>query len=359
MRVRRTPNYYKQLDALRFFAVLSVMVAHWIVWNTDSFIVSQIPWSHGVLFFFVLSGFLITEILLKSKSKIDAGFQTMQHAVKTFLIRRTLRIFPLYYFVILVLYFLNFENTRDLLPYLLSYSTNIYQSITNEYIGSFSHFWSLAVEEQFYLFWPIVVLLIAQRKIGSIIIGTVIISVSLRIATQIVFPEKMLLAQYFTPTVMYSLGIGGLLAYMKNRKPAWFKLLSANYLLAPLLIIAYFVIRYYKWVPSPWNFFTDEFLYVIISALIIARAVGSGYKFLGKLFLESPILIHLGQITYGLYVFHLFAAPVIAEYILPLGYYPQSKEEYWIWYFVFTLLLAELSYFIIERPINGLKKHFT
>ena len=105
-------QYYKQLDALRFFSVLLVMIAHWIAWDTSNAFVKSFHWGNGVIFFFVLSGFLITEILYKQKTQIETGSTNLSKALKNFYFRRTLRIFPIYYLLILFLFFVNYKNTR-------------------------------------------------------------------------------------------------------------------------------------------------------------------------------------------------------------------------------------------------------
>lgn len=94
-------QYYKQLDALRFFSVLMVMIAHWVAWDTSNEFIRSFHWGNGVIFFFVLSGFLITEILYKQKLEIEKGNSSFYSSLKNFYFRRTLRIFPIYYLLII------------------------------------------------------------------------------------------------------------------------------------------------------------------------------------------------------------------------------------------------------------------
>src|ERR1700741_2978178 len=119
-------THYKQLDSLRFFSVLAVMIGHWISWDTNGFILKEFHWGNGVIFFFVLSGFLITEILIRQRSSIEGGLRTLGQVLKNFYVRRTLRIFPVYYLLIFFLFYVNYKHTRELFPYLVSYTTNIY-----------------------------------------------------------------------------------------------------------------------------------------------------------------------------------------------------------------------------------------
>jgi peptidoglycan/LPS O-acetylase OafA/YrhL len=110
----------------------------------------------GVHIFFALSGFLISENLLKQKTKI-VGFKGLGRAFKIFYIRRSLRIFPIYYLVIILLLIVPVVILADYVLWYLFYAVNIMISRQHEWPGMFSHLWSLAVEEQFYLFWPAII----------------------------------------------------------------------------------------------------------------------------------------------------------------------------------------------------------
>src|SRR4051812_27146072 len=119
-------NHIPQLDGLRFFAIAMVMVAHWLQWRLYNPFLVSFPFTHGVILFFVLSGFLITKILLNHK--IETREKSHSFFLKNFYIRRFLRIFPIYYGLLFFLFAIDYENTRDLSPWLFSYSVNIYQS---------------------------------------------------------------------------------------------------------------------------------------------------------------------------------------------------------------------------------------
>jgi peptidoglycan/LPS O-acetylase OafA/YrhL len=355
-------KYYKQLDSLRFFSVLSVMIGHWMGWDSDNFLIKTFHWGNGVIFFFVLSGFLITEILYNEKTEIETGNKTFFQSLKTFYIKRTLRIFPIYYLLIIYLFYINYKNTREIFPYLITYTSNILEAKTNNYVGEFNHFWSLAVEEQFYIIWPIFILLISKKHLLKFICGTIILSIISRICFIIIAPDKWMAASYLTNNVMFALGIGALLAYIKNARRSLFNKISSSMWLAPLVGAIYILLLYKivrkDYVPSI-NFILDELVFCILSALVISRAVGDGYKYVAKFILENKNFTHLGQISYGLYVYHLFAIPTYWDYIAPkLSLHTDKKETAWMLYFLFTWLCAEISYIIIEQPFNYLKKYF-
>jgi peptidoglycan/LPS O-acetylase OafA/YrhL len=355
-------NYYKQLDSLRFFSVLAVMIGHWISWDTENYFVKTFHWGNGVMFFFVLSGFLITEILYNQKTEIESGNETFFQSIKKFYVRRTLRIFPIYYLLIFFLFYINYKNTRETFPYLVTYTSNILQAKTNAYVGDFNHFWSLAVEEQFYITWPFFILLTPKKHTLKFILATIFLSfVSRSIYIQMA-PDRWMAAGYLTNNVMFALGIGALLAYIKGNKKEVFNKISESMWLGPMVFIVY-VLSFYKiahknYFPSI-NFLFDEVLFCLFSALVIARAVGNNYKYFCKFVLENKNFTHLGQISYGLYLFHLFAIPTYWDWIAPkLGLHTDKKETAWMLYFLFTWLTAEISYIIIEQPFNYLKKYF-
>ena len=150
-------KYIRELDGVRAVAIILVMLFHY-------YYLLEVGWI-GVQLFFVLSGYLITTILLKDKDQ-EKGFY-----LKRFYWRRALRIFPLYY-AYLGIFFLAFlfygypAFFPDLAPFLFSYTYNIYPLVHNfELNPVFTHFWSLSVEEQFYLFWPFVIYHLNRKQL--------------------------------------------------------------------------------------------------------------------------------------------------------------------------------------------------
>ena len=141
----RPVGHMPQLDSLRAVAVAAVIVHHYIPggWGPGADI--------GVKLFFTLSGFLITGLLMRSRRACIDGRQTLRGAIGRFYTRRFLRIFPLYYLVIAIALVAGIPPTRDILGSLLSYTLNIHMARQGWYEANFAHFWSLAVEEQFYL----------------------------------------------------------------------------------------------------------------------------------------------------------------------------------------------------------------
>jgi len=160
-------KYYEKIDGLRFVAIFFVLVEHFAFFLGRYISAGY----YGVDLFFVISGFLITSILLKPNEK------TFKTNYKNFLGRRTLRIFPIYYLTILILWVLNLHMIRDKLAWFVTYSFNYAWVLYNLPLSPVTHFWSLCVEEQFYLFWPLIVLSLKsrQQKLMILIIGIVVL----------------------------------------------------------------------------------------------------------------------------------------------------------------------------------------
>jgi peptidoglycan/LPS O-acetylase OafA/YrhL len=129
-----------QLDGLRFFAILMVLIAHWLQWQTNKPIYKAFPFTEGVTLFFVLSGYLITDILLRNKLKYEQLSISKLPLIRVFYIRRILRIFPIYFLTIFFLLFISYRNIKEIFPWLATFSSNIYMSFKSEYMGDFNHF---------------------------------------------------------------------------------------------------------------------------------------------------------------------------------------------------------------------------
>lgn len=355
-------KYYSQLDGIRCFAIISVMIGHWISWDSTNPILKNAPWGHGVILFFVLSGYLISNILFEQKEKIDSGEISIRESFKTFYIRRFLRIFPLYYLLIIYLYYINYSNTRELFPWLVTYTSNIKQNISGNYVGDFNHFWSLAVEEQFYILWPLLVFYLPKDRIRNVMIILVTISFLSRLTCYLISPGNWMLAAYFTPNLFLPLILGAFISYTKRYQIKTFHLLTNSILLysiAIIYVLCYYVFHF-KLHFNPFDMIFDEYLFSIMCVFIVAKAATNSFSHLSKFILEHELVVFTGKISYGLYIFHLFVIGFFWNYLameFKLGI--ENKHAMWFTYFITTYILAILSYYILEKPFNNLKKYFS
>ena len=347
--------YIKQLDGIRCFAVLGVLIFHLI--GPTSFILNKIPFGYGVNLFYVLSGFLITKILFVVK---DKGGNNYLLDFRNFFIRRSLRIFPIYYLTILFLYIIKFQNYKEVHYWVISYTTNIWACLEKPVLGSYNHLWSLAVEEQFYLFWPFLILIIDRRKLKGLIIITIISSLLFKTGLYICNGFWTPAINAFTLSCMDTLGLGAFLAYsLHYDKPFYYKYFLNKYLFGSIFLIYFFtmIIPIFPsqiWIPA---IFANT-LFSFVAVMIVAPSVTDSYKGIIKLILENPIVVHIGKISYGLYLYHLFM-PDLYNYLNSLGYFTGNTDNFrYAFYFVACFLIAEFSWFVVEKPILKLKSKF-
>jgi peptidoglycan/LPS O-acetylase OafA/YrhL len=354
-------NYKIQIDGLRFFAIISVMIGHWMAWDTEDPFLKNAPWGHGVILFFVISGYLITDILLNQKEKLEKKESTLGRALKVFYTRRFLRIFPIYYLVIFYLYHIDYPKARELFPWLATYTSNIYSSVTNEYAGNFHHFWSLAVEEQFYVLWPLMIFIIPRKHLLKFFVVVMILSFCSRAGCVLLFPGKWMLAAYFTPNLFLPLVLGALLAYIKRQNVVWFYnfFKPAWALIGLLLYSVIFYLFGYKFHTYAYIQILDEYIFAVVATFFVATASIGGFTTLTAWLLENKVVNYIGRISYGVYVYHLFVINFFWDVFTKEAHIgTDSKETARVFYFLICFAIATLSFYIIEKPINSLKNKF-
>jgi peptidoglycan/LPS O-acetylase OafA/YrhL len=175
----KNKGYMIQLDSLRALAVLSVSLLHFTPDVPNSFASSLKPiylLFHGVPLFFVLSGFLITAILLRCRDIIRSNNQSVGFTLRRFYIRRFLRIFPIYYLTLFVTALI-FKQVRSAFFWHLTYTTNIMVFLRDAWDTTSTHFWTLSMEEQFYIIWPCIILLAPKKHLLKAILATVLLAV--------------------------------------------------------------------------------------------------------------------------------------------------------------------------------------
>jgi peptidoglycan/LPS O-acetylase OafA/YrhL len=357
-------KYMPQLDSLRAFAIFSVMLVHWL--PEDFLIQKTFVGNMGLKMFFVLSGFLITKILVQNKQKITEKKITVSRYFKQFYIRRTLRIFPVYYATLLIIYILDVFPVRESWQWHATYMSNWFLYFKGDWYGWTSHFWTLSVEEQFYLLWPIVILVTPISRLKLVLYSTILLSVVFKLFC---YYNNVPLIEILTPSCFDAFAIGGILAHQSLvlTKEEFKK----HYLLSnPLFfvgIIGYaFLILINHTSDSGWlgsnNLFWEVFhsaIGAIIFVFIIAKASVGFSGITGKI-LENKLLIYLGKVSYSSYIFHELM-PQLADWLYQsIGVNkPQDVYVNFGVYFILTIALSTLSWYVLESPMLKLKRKFS
>jgi peptidoglycan/LPS O-acetylase OafA/YrhL len=358
--------YMPQLDALRFLAVLGVMVAH--NWHPRRlpWLLGDLDWAGlGVRLFFVLSGFLITGTLLGCRNMAETNSQPATVFLQQFYIRRFLRICPIYYLVVFILILTDVPPARDIWPWLMTYTTNFYITLNNEWVGRMGHFWTLAVEEQFYLIWPWLVLFAPRKWLLPTIIGMIPLSSAYRLYAYRNFPFDIGAMDFKAATLILAnvdiLAVGALLSLMWNSSLAKETLqLYLTRLILPFGLTIYVIclVLFHHRLKPAFFFVIGDFAAALICAWLVSSAALGFKGKLGKL-LMSPILRYLGKISYGLYVYHylmpLILVPIFRHFGVTL-HVPGLLN--FILSTLLTIAIASLSWWLFELPINNLKRYF-
>ena len=364
-RTRNTSSHYMpQLDGLRAFAVGAVLIHHFF----------QPPRFGGVDFallgvwlFFGLSGFLITGILLRLRDQIhDRGYPASL-ALRQFYVRRVLRIFPLYYLVLFGVAAFDLGDVHDTIFWHLSYMSNYLFSTRQQWGQLTAHFWSLSVEEQFYILWPALILFAGERFLPKMIITAIAIGPIFRTVAHLL-DFNWIARLTVSPASLDALGLGALLAYCLhhlNDKPALLKTLDQwiCWFGAPGLILlfclqrleAYHLVHHVT--ENSW--FIEPTLWALLFVWLIKRASSGFIGFAGKI-LESKPLVYTGKISYGIYIYHPFV-----YFLLPILFYRTGINFFLLPTLLqfslavgSTVAIAALSWRFIESPINSLKNRF-
>jgi peptidoglycan/LPS O-acetylase OafA/YrhL len=367
-------KYFTEFDSLRFFAAQLTCFYHTILLKRQVGInalpdLFQSSWgTNAVTFFFVLSGFIITLLLVREKR------ETGNVDIRKFYLRRIFRIWPLYYLIIIVglvvfpivfsikqqgSLFAGYDtlNTVDYLGY-FSFLANLGKTgvLSNVLIISFT--WSVSVEEQFYIFWPWVL-----KKLKKPIYG--IASVALAFFLVRYVPYYILKSKDLHNYLMYfrfdCMAIGGIAAILFTSKIDWIdRYLTQRWALKSLAGVCIVLTL----MPS---FLSENYLVEIYSVFYGLLLLALGMQAHRVQWLNHPWLRHLGKISYGIYMYNGFACFFALKIAFRLGgnsweplahRYSFVNIAYYLLATILTIGLAHLSYTYFETPFLKLKDRF-
>lgn len=353
--------HLKGLNGIRAIAAMAVLIAH-ITLNLEAFGLNPHIFGtyddgsprnldlagYGVSMFFVLSGFLITYLLWEEKERQSIN-------IKKFYLRRILRIWPLYYAYMLACFiayfFFDIDFNTASVPYYLFYAANVPFIIGVE-LPFLGHFWSLGVEEQFYLFWPWI-----NKWTKPVIKRVSLLLIGILIGTKIylhLFSPNSIVESIIHVTRFHCMLIGAYAAILFREKHQLFIRIATNKWVQSVMWLAIFLAAINRFHIA--SFLDTEILSFVTAIIIIGQVTGRGL-----IKLERPVLNFLGKVSYGIYVIHPILIFLLRDFLKEV-----TSNVYLNYGIVFgviitlTIFISYLSYHYLESPFLRLKnKKFT
>ncbi|MGY3088585.1 peptidoglycan/LPS O-acetylase OafA/YrhL [Hymenobacter sp. UYAg731] len=359
--------YFQALDIVRFVAALLILITHSYEHWTDvpQVAATMVDWGGqpawwatklkvfvgsfniGVDIFFLMSGFLITYLLLAEKqryARID---------IKSFYMRRVLRIWPLYYFCVAMAPVLSHfagEPAANMPAHLL-------------FLGNFdlmkhgwgstavNHLWSICIEEHFYLVWPLLIAFVPRHKLTTAFGAVILLSFLTRLYYFYFVPDAYMSLYLNTLCRWDALAIGALFAYayfygyQLPRVPA-----AMRWMLYGAALLVFANDAYGNW-DNVFLLSFKKYVFLGVIAFFIGNVLfnpGSAVQWRGR-----TIFHYFGKISYGIYMFHGFVIFALVR-VFPMFHTPL----FILWVMLATLLVSAASYELVEKPILRLKKYF-
>jgi peptidoglycan/LPS O-acetylase OafA/YrhL len=363
--------FFANLNGLRFISALAIFFFH-------AFTLGREMWGDftgntifkacyvlagkghvGVLFFFVISGFLITHLLLWENQ------QRGKISVSHFLLRRTLRIWPLYFLVVCFGFFLfpllpcGIVTVHEFWRFAL-FLSNIDEILVGarDPINFLSATWSVSVEEQFYLAWAVLIGFMAFRK-WQTYLGFFILIIAASLAFRWYYIDQLRVIYYHTFAVMSDLAIGGIIGLLafKAKIQDFFRNLP-KWVIIGVYVAGIMLILLETKLFHSYLLIFERLVYAGFFAFVVLEQIYAQHSFYK---IDSiPGMASSGELTYGFYMFHCIFLYYWQQLFVHFGWTEQAI--YFVLYlllsFVSTYVLAWLSYHYFEKPFLKLKKHF-
>jgi peptidoglycan/LPS O-acetylase OafA/YrhL len=351
----------RSLDGMRAISIIMVLLDH-VKHTLPSILIDNYPVTLicdgplGVEIFFVISGYLITKLFLIEREKKG------NINLKDFYLRRIFRIFPVFYLYVIALILLKcffiptlFESYTLVglaAVYLWNYAHlfNIHTSASDNVNWFFGHFWTLSIEEQFYLLWPIMFIKMSNITLKKVVIGIILIIPFIRVATYYLMPGSRGQINMMLQTGGAIIFMGCLGALIEDSSFFRDKILRIINKKSLILFITI-----YLFIVSPLLYLFAGGIYDVpiesfLNSLCIIILLFWGIHIPSKVsnILNSKVLIQIGILSYSLYIWQQLFLTTNTHFWFNL--FPQNL--------ILVFLVALISYYLIERPILRLKKRF-
>ncbi len=369
---KATTDYFENLDGLRFLCFLSIFINHSFYTEFDYILSNKVyqflkfdlfeNTNLGVNFFFVLSGFLITYLLVNEKLKYG------NIVLRNFWMRRVLRIWPLFYFCVFF-GFIIFPFLKELLgqvsmenasPYMYMLFLNNFDYISKGLPDSsaLAVLWTVAIEEQFYLIWPVIIYIFPVKKLWIPFSVIIVISFSIRAYYNLDVINECHTLSVVSDMVVGAFGALFILQFPKFKEAVsnmkrWV-IVGIYVLLAVIYMFRHELLMQNYWI----NIFERFIISLVIGGIILEQcyAKNSFYKMS-----NFKQISRLGLITYGLYCLHFIAILIVNR----VATYLEINKNIWsviiletIVGLILSIIISYMSYKYFEKPILRLKDKF-
>jgi peptidoglycan/LPS O-acetylase OafA/YrhL len=336
-----------------------VIVTHWAprastFWFNGGF---------GVKLFFVTSGFLITGILLDARDKAERSGCERTAVLKSFYIRRFLRIFPLFYATLALTYCLGVPTVREFIWWLIAYLGNVLLALRGAWLDGIAHFWSLAVEEQFYWVWPVLILFTPRRLLLPLVASAIVFAQLFRL---VLFLKGIndITVGVLPFASLDTLGLGAMLALLWQGREGKFGRTALAILGVASVAgcIGFFVLHIASWlqlVPAycSWIMTVTDALTAFGAVWLAARGLRGPIGWL----MNCAPLVYLGRVSYGIYILHPFMPGIVVK-VFRLVRLPGVARLGPVFLLALNLAaliaVCSLSWHFFEKKINNLKRFF-
>jgi peptidoglycan/LPS O-acetylase OafA/YrhL len=345
-------TYQPHLDGLRALAILGILFEHFDLQLPLMFRCGPL----SVRFFFVLTGYFITMSLWRVRREMadtDEGFLPLGR----YYLARLLRTGPPFYLSLIIGALFGIEEVRTNFFWLATFQANNYIAWLGYWPDAISHYWSLAVQEQFYFLWPIVVLALPKRWFLPLMAAFIVFGLGFRIVC--ILENTTTLARWVTLLgCIDSFAVGALIAYLKEAKILE-KIWRSETLVFAMPLIAcasFFLGRALMTLPEDnvWLALTESVDAIFLAWVLSVSLVGMKGRY-ARLLSWAP-LVYLGKISYGIYVYHVFIIVLVSPLLVPLGMSEDHNAFGRIAILLaLTVAASSLSWHWLEQPFLAWK----
>lgn len=347
--VRRRP----QIDGLRAVAIFSVLFDHF--WMAEN---AGLLGTQGVHLFLIISGYLITGILLDCRGTLEQEQSSFWGTMRAFYARRALRIFPAFYATLAVTWLFGSSDWQGSELWHFLFGSSVLFAINDAWgpPWQLAHLWSISVQEQFYLLWPPLVLLLPSRKLPIAVISLALAGLMFRLVVCLMGEFDSVGSYTLLPASLPALCLGSWLA-LKIRSSELPELLQQPGPVLPTAMVLLFAAYSVMPIPGWLRYALLDPLWLLGLAAMLATA-SRGMGGLTGRFLEQSWLRYLGRMGLGIYLYHLISADLAWKIMRRTGFPTERGPVLFVIATSITLLAAILSWELLERPVNAMKRFF-